>query len=186
MNTGLISSRYALTLLNFSIENGEQDEVYDKMKLLSEVYLNTHILRHALNNRSILKSDKKKILITACGGNLPISLDKMLDLILNNEREDVLHFIALQYIKLYREKYKIQSAKLTTAYSMDNEETERFLSRIEKIVNENIELETETNPDIIGGFILQLGDYRWDASMSGKLSRLKNTIKESDEITKLD
>ena len=69
---------------------------------------------------------------------------------------------------------------------MSNEEIEKFLSRIEKIVEEIIELETETNPDIIGGFILQLGDYRWDASLSGELTRLKNTIKDSDEIIKLD
>ncbi len=186
MNTGLISSRYANTLLNFSSEKGDQNEVYGRMKFLSEVFLRTRILRRTLDDRSIHSSDKKKFLITACGGNIPESLDKMLDLILKNEREDILHFIALQYIKIYRKRYKIQSAKLTTAHSMSNEEIEKFLSRIEKIVEEIIELETETNPDIIGGFILQLGDYRWDASLSGELTRLKNTIKDSDEIIKLD
>lgn len=186
MNTGLISSRYATTLLEFSIENGEQDVVYQKMKLLTEVFIFTPLLRRTQSDRSINILDKKKFIITACGGSLPVSLDKMIDLILKNDRQDVLHFIALQYIEMYRKKYKIQNAKLTTAYSMEQKEIDRFLVRIEKIVDETIELETETNPDIIGGFILQLGDYRWDASLSGKLFRIKNTIKGSEEIIKID
>lgn len=186
MNTGLISSRYATTLLDFSIEKDEQDEVYQKMKILSAVFMYTPLLRRILSDRSIGISEKKKFVITACGGSLPVSLKKMIDLILKNDRQDVLHFIALQYIEMYRKKYKIQNAKLITAYAMGQQEIAKFLMRIEKIVDETIELDTEINPEIIGGFILQLGDYRWDASLSGKLAHIKNTIKESEEIFKID
>ncbi len=186
MNTGLISSRYATTLLEFSIENGEQDEVYNKLKLLVEVFTYTPLLRRILSDRTISISDKKKFILTACDGRIPVSLDKMFDLILKNDRQEVLHFIALQYIEMYRKRFKIQDAKLTTAYAIEQKEIDKFLMRIEKIVDESIELETETNPDIIGGFILQLGDYRWDASLSSKLAHIKNTIKGSEEIIKLD
>lgn len=186
MNTGLISSRYAITLLDFSIENGEQDGVYNKLKLLVKVFTYTPLLRRILSDRSISTSNKKNFIITACGGSLPISLDKMFDLILKNDRQDVLHFIALQYIVMYRERFKIQHAKLTTAYAIEQQEIDKFLLRIEKIVDETIELETEMDPDIIGGFILQLGDCRWDASLSSKLFQIKNTIKESEEIIKID
>ena len=122
MNTGLISSRYATTLLEFSIENGEQDVVYQKMKLLTEVFIFTPLLRRTQSDRSINILDKKKFIITACGGSLPVSLDKMIDLILKNDRQDVLHFIALQYIEMYRKRFKIQNTRLTTAYSMEQKE----------------------------------------------------------------
>ncbi len=186
MNTGLISSRYAITLLDFSIEKDEQDKVYEKMKLLTEVFIYTPLLRRTLGDRSITTLNKKKFITTACDGDLPVSLDKMIDLILKNDRQDILHFIALQYIKMYRERFKIQNAKLITAYSIEKKEIVKILMRIEKIVDETIELETETDPSIIGGFILQLGDYRWDASLSGKLFQIKNRIKGSDEIIKID
>lgn len=186
MNTGLISSRYAVTLLEFSIENSEQNQVYNCMKFLTELFMYTPLLGRVLGDRSISTADKKKFIITACDENIPVSLDKMLDLILKNDRQNILHYIGLQYVKMYRERFKIQHAKLTTAYPIEKEEVVKILMRIEKIVDKTIELETEINPDIIGGFILQLGDNRWDASLSGKLAKIKSTINGSKELLKLD
>ncbi|MGI6073198.1 MAG: F0F1 ATP synthase subunit delta [Fermentimonas sp.] len=184
MNTGLISYRYACTLLEFSIDNGEEKEVYESMKFLNDVFIETSLLRQSLNDRSVSKAKKKKLMITACGGNIPESLDKMLDLILKNEREDVLHFIALKYMELYRERFDIESAKLITATEMDKNDYDKFLSRIESMSKSKIELETEVNENLIGGFILQVGDYRWDASLKGKLDRLRRSLRGDEEIIK--
>ena len=186
MNTGLISSRYAYSLLEFSIENREQKEVYNKMKLLSDLYIHTPLLKRTIHDRSLRRSEKKKLLVTACGNNIPDSLDKMFDLILKNEREEIIQFIALQFVKLYRERFKIQHGKITTAYPMKSEELDYFVSRIQKIINESIEIDEEVDPKIIGGFILQLGDYRWDASLSGEFSRIKKQIRGVEENIKID
>ena len=76
-------------------------------------------LREALQTHSIAKSEKKKIIIAACGGNVPSTLDEMLDLIIKNERQVLIDYIALRYIDLYRERFNIQHGKLVTAVSMD-------------------------------------------------------------------
>ncbi|MDR2817081.1 MAG: F0F1 ATP synthase subunit delta, partial [Proteiniphilum sp.] len=115
MNTGLISSRYADALLQYAISLGEQQEVYDRIKLLSKMFMKMPGLRSAIINPSILGKDKKKFLITACGGSMPSSLSKMADLILKNEREEFFQYISLRFIDLYREKFNIQSGTLVTA-----------------------------------------------------------------------
>ena len=43
-----------------------------------------------------------------------------------------------------------------------------------------IELETEINPNIIGGYILQIEDNRWDASVKGQLQNIKNNLRENN------
>ncbi|SFK94486.1 F0F1 ATP synthase subunit delta [Proteiniphilum acetatigenes] len=178
MNTGLISSRYADSLLQYAVSLGQQEEVYDKMKLLSEMFMKMPRLRSAIINPSLPGREKKKILVTACGGGMPSSLSKMIDLILKNEREEALQYIALRFIDLYREKFDIQSGRLVTAISIDHETEQQLVTRIQKMVKTNVEMESVTDPGIIGGFILTLGDFRWDASISGELARIRNKFRK--------
>lgn len=176
VNTGLISTRYADTLLQYAISLGQQEAVYSKMKMLSEMYLSIPQLRATITKPSLQQQEKKKILITASGGSLPSSLTKMFDLILKNEREEFIQYIALRFIHLYRETFNIQHGKLITAVSIDHAAEQELIARIQKIVKSKIEMETVVDPSIIGGFVLSLGDNRWDASISGELSRLRNKL----------
>ena len=177
MNTGLISTRYATALLEYSVESNQQEAVYSELKFFLKVYGNVPELRQALQTHSIVKSEKKKIIIAACGGNIPSTLDEMLDLIIKNERQLLIDYIALRYIDLYRERFNIQHGKLVTAIPLDEKTKERFIKRIESIINKELEIETEVDPDIIGGFLLYLDDQRLDASISGKLNRIRSELK---------
>lgn len=178
MNTGLISSRYADSLLQYAISLGQEEEVYDKMKLLSEIFMKMPRLRSAIINPSLSGREKKKILVTACGGSMPSSLSRMIDLILRNEREEVLQYITLRLIDLYRERFNIQRGKLVTAVAIDGETEQRLIARIKKMVKANVEMESVVDPGIIGGFVLTLGDFRWDASISGELARIRNKFQK--------
>jgi ATP synthase, F1 delta subunit len=174
METGLISSRYTTSLLNYAIELGQQEEVYARMKILSQMFLQVPKLRSAILNPSLSAQEKKKIILAACGGTPPSSLDKMISLIIKNERQESIQHIALRYIDLYREKFHIHHGKLITAVSINNEIQDRLIARIEKIIGGEIELEAVVDPQIMGGFVLHMGDYRWDASVLGELTRIRN------------
>ena len=63
------------------------------------------------------------------------------------------------------------------------EEIKSFKNRIQKLVGDNLELEPVVDPDIIGGFVLQLDDYRWDASVSGELTRIKSHFKKKEAVS---
>lgn len=181
MNSGLISTRYAGSLLDYAISFGEERVVYEKMKLLSEMYPAFPKLRSSIVNPRLTIHDKKKIIVTACGGTVPTSLDKMIDLILKNEREEFLQFIALQFVELYRKKFNIQYGKLITAVAIDKAKEQQLITRIQKIADSAIEMELVVDTEIIGGFILNLGDYRWDASIQGELTRIRNRFNNIQE-----
>lgn len=173
MNIGLISSRYADSLLQYAVSSEQQGEVYDRIKLLSELFTRMPALRRTMINPSVSIKDKKKILVTACGGDIPSSLSGMIDLIIRNEREESLQYICLRFIDLYREKFNIQQGKLVTAVAIDKATEQQLIARIQKMVKADVEMESVVDPKIIGGFVLTLGDYRWDASVSGELRRIR-------------
>lgn len=183
MDRGLISTRYARSLLDYAISLDQQDEVYKRMKVLSEVFWEVPELRVALTNSSISLEERLKILNTAVGGDLPDSLKKMADMIFQNEREDLIQYIALRYIELYRQRFDILHGKIITAVQFNKEEINSFQKRIQKLIGENLELEPVVDPDIIGGFVLHLDDYRWDASVSGELTRIKSHFKKIEAVS---
>lgn len=180
MNTGLISTRYAKALLDYAITSGEQQEVYLRMKTLATMFTEQPALRRALIGTVNTKEQKISILRTACGGDLPPSLERMIRLIMENEREELIHYFALRYAEFYRARFDIQYGKLITAVPIDEETEARFIEHIRQIVGGRLEVEPVVDPGIIGGFILYLDDYRWDASVSGELSRIRNRFRILD------
>lgn len=180
MNTGLISSRYAKALLEHATAAGEQQQVYLRMKTLAAMYTEVPSLRRALSGTTNTKDSKLAILRTACGGDLPPSLERMIRLIMENEREELMHYIALRFTELYRDRFEIRYGKLITAVPIDEETEKRFIGRIREIVGGELEVEPMVDPGIIGGFILYLDDTRWDASVRGELYRIRNHFRILD------
>lgn|SRR5690554_662230 len=185
MDRGLISTRYARSLLDYAVSLDQQNEVYDRLKTLSEVFWEVPKLRVALTNKSILLEERLKILYTATGGNLPSSLEKMAAMIFLNEREDLIQYIVLRYIELYRDRFKILHGKLITAVPLSKDQTNSIYKRIQKLVGDNLELDPAIDSDLIGGFVLHLDDYRWDASVLGELTRIKSHFKKIEALSAL-
>jgi F-type H+-transporting ATPase subunit delta len=173
MNAGLISSRYANALLQYAVSLGQEREVYDGVKLLAQLFTQ---LRGAIVNPSLPRREKEKILATACGGDVPSALSGMIGLILKNEREELLQHIALRFIDLYREKFNIGSGRLITAAPLSRETEQRLVARVREMADTEIEIECAVDPAIVGGFVLTLDDRRWDASIAGELSRIRNKL----------
>ena len=61
----------------------------------------------------------------------------------------------------------------------------QVLAKIEALTGEKASLENEVNPNILGGFILRVGDVQYDASISNHLSELKKEFDNSHYIPKI-
>ena len=65
------------------------------------------------------------------------------------------------------------------AVAIDKEREQQFIERIIKITGKELEMELVVDTDIIGGFILNLDNYQWDASVQGELTRIRNRFKKT-------
>ena len=80
----------------------------------------------------------------------------------------------LKFIDLYRKHKNIRYGKLTTASEVDKATEERLISLVTDKVGGTLELEKVVDSAILGGFMLEVEDVRWDASLSGQLTRIRN------------
>ena len=178
MDIGVISVRYARALLKSAVDMKLEDQVYHEMQQLSNSYVDVPALRQTIDNPMLSKEKKADLLVVATGENPSQLTRTFINLVLKENRESVMQFIANSYITLYRKQKNIIRGKLTTAAQVSAETTQKMRQMVESKTNGIVEFETEVDPDIIGGFILEYDTYRMDASVKSKLNLILTQLRK--------
>ena len=176
MDIGVISVRYARALLKSATDAKIEDAVYAEMQQLAKSYVEVPQLRFTIDNPMLSKNKKEELLLTAVGKK-PSDLTKtFIQLVLKEDRESVMQFIATSYVTLYRREKNVIRGRLITAAQVSSATEQKMRQMVESKTNGTVEFETEVNPDIIGGFILEYDTYRMDASVKAKLNSILTTL----------
>ena len=177
MDIGVISVRYARALLKSATDAKIEADVYKEMQTMAKTYAEVPQLRQTIDNPMLSKDTKQTLLLTAVGAK-PCELTKaFISLVLKEDRENVMQFIANSYVTLYRQQKNVIRGRLITAAAVSPATEQKMRQMVESKTNGTVEFETEVNPDIIGGFILEYDTYRMDASVKSKLNSILNSLK---------
>ena len=160
MNAGLIASRYANALYLFACETGEEKKVYEDASALK---------------RAVLANDD----VTGCIERLSVPMQRFLALVIRNKRVEYLPAILHNFRVLYRQEHGITRAWLTTA-AEDPGLADKLTALMKLQGFTRIDFRTEVNPDLIGGFILQVEDKRLDASIASQLRAIRKEWEEKN------
>ena len=176
MDLGLISVRYARALLKAGIEAKEADKVYVDMQSLAHCYSTTPALRITIDNPMLSKKQKESLLLTAAAGGSCDLTKRFVALVLKEDRESIMQFIANSFVTLYRKHNNLISAKLTTATTLDSQTEAKLRRLVESKTNGTVEFKTDVKPELIGGFVLEYDTYRMDASVKSQLNTILSQL----------
>ena len=172
MDIGVISVRYARALLKSATEAKIEDAVYTEMQQLAKSYVEVPQLRFTIDNPMLSKEKKEALLLTAVGEKSYDLTKTFIKLVLKEDRERVMQFIANSYVTLYRQQKNVIRGRLITAAAVTPATEQKMRQMVEGKTNGTVEFESEVDPDIIGGFILEYDTYRMDASVKTKLNSI--------------
>jgi F-type H+-transporting ATPase subunit delta len=176
MNVGLISTRFARALYDFSSLEGEEGVVRDELKLLQGKVHNISEFNDALLS-PIVPQEKKLSLLNAAVGETPSkSVQRFFRLLIDHKRENMLADICHSYRLLFEKEKGIIRARLTTAIPIDDERSSHVKRQLEKSTGKKIELTCLVQPEIIGGYILTTDEKRLDASVRTKLAGIRKNL----------
>lgn len=170
---------YAAALHNLALENKAQDEVKADMEQVGKAIAGSRDLSVLLSS-PVVKSDKKTAIMEAIFGASTSALSlKFLKLVVKHGREASLAAIAQAYGSIYLAHQGILEGSVTSAQALDA----KTLSAIEKAVvsqmGKPVNLTVNTNPDLIGGLILRVGDKQYNGSIAAELQRLRLDFKKN-------
>ena len=172
MNDGKISIRYAKALLFSAKEAKVEDKVYSEMITLESAFAQIQLLKQAMTNPTLTKEEKIKLINSIFNNKASKLTQGFITLVVENSREDYFYRIALSYQELYRKEKNIVVTHLTTAIELNESLKKKIISSVEEQEKSKVELREEINPDIIGGYILDIDGKRLDASIIRQLSKL--------------
>ena len=169
MDIGIVSMRYAKALMEYAKSTGTEDRLYAEMRMLSRSF------EKALENPVLSVQEKFSLICAATVGDAPAEreLARFIMLVLKNRRESFLQYICLSFLDLYRKDRRIGIAKLTTAVPVSREVWERIRNSASHLLHAEMELQTDVDPSIEGGFVFDINDFRLDASIATQLKRVK-------------
>ena len=181
-----LASRYAKSLIDLSLEKGQLEKVFADMQWLQQVIKDSREFANLLRS-PIIKADKKEKIVDAITGNNVTDITSLfIHLLIAKGRESNLPEIISAFISQYKEHKNIHSVKLTTASPVDENLKKAIIDQIKKTSDmQNIELETQVNEDLIGGFVLEAGDKLIDASVAYDLRQIARQFDNNDFIYKI-
>lgn len=173
MSNNRAAIRYAKAILDLSQEQNSSDETYSNMQLIEETVTASDELQAVLNS-SIIKFDiKKNALLAIFDGKINKLSTSLIAILVANKRISEFSAVASQYIMLYDAMKGKQIAKVTTAIPLTDSLKTVVLAKVKELTGKEAILKNVVTPEILGGFILRIGDIQYDASISNKLNSLK-------------
>jgi F-type H+-transporting ATPase subunit delta len=134
-------------------------------------------LQQLLENPEVDSRVKEDVLARIAGsGNADEIVVNFVKLVAEKGRASELAEIAEEFDALVAREQRILDVELTTAHELSDEEFGRILGRIEAASGRTVQAERKVDPDLIGGLVLQAGSMRLDASVRGRLQRLRHDL----------
>lgn len=178
-----VAYRYVKSLLQLAFEQKALEEVNNDMMLFDSVCERNRAFTLMLRNPVIKHDKKKEILITVFKGKVhPLTL-AIFDIITRKNREPLLPEIARRFHTAYNEHKGIVRASVSTAIPLDKSLRSEFEGIVKAIsASKHVEVVEKVDPQMIGGFVLTVGDKQIDASIHNQLKALQREFSQNPYI----
>jgi F-type H+-transporting ATPase subunit delta len=166
---------YASALFEAARERGRLEPVRDELQQVVAAEAEVPELRELLRNPQLDPRARASALEDVLSGGEEL-LRNFLLVLADKGRTGSLEEIAREFERLIAEHEGIVHAELTTAVELSDEEAQTLLRQIEQASGRKVEATRSVDPELIGGIVLQVGSHRLDASVRGRLERLRRDL----------
>ena len=167
--------RYAKAIFEIAKEENSIDSVFGDMKTVEILCNSSHDFKNLLSNSQINHNEKKTAILSLIKDHNSLTI-KLLDLLIQNKRVNIVNDIANSFIQLYNSHNDIKEAVVITASPIDKDLEEKILSKINISDLKSINLKNIVNPEILGGFIIRFDGKEYNASVKQNLNNLKTQL----------
>jgi F-type H+-transporting ATPase subunit delta len=171
-------STYAQALFEAALEQDELEETLEDLKEFVNALHESEELREFYYGPQIPESQKRQA-IDALTEEMSTSIRNFLKVLIDNDRTEILEDIVPRFEDLVREHQGKVEVELTTAIELSEEKLDEVKDRLGHILHgREVELETNVNPNLVGGAIFRVGERMIDGSVRGQLQSLRDKMLE--------
>jgi F-type H+-transporting ATPase subunit delta len=173
MGDSIVAKRYARALRDIGAEAGIIDTVDDDVSTVSEALDASRELQRLFHSPIVARDRKSAVVQSLFGGRISkVTLD-FVELLVAKGREDTFPAIARAYRELRDHEEGIVEVVARTPFPLSPQSEAGLRTSLEQRLGKKIRLRIETDPSLIGGLVVRVGDVVYDGSVSNSLSQLR-------------
>jgi F-type H+-transporting ATPase subunit delta len=132
-------------------------------------------LQEILRNPQLDRRAKTAAVDAVLGESDPL-VRNLLRLLIDKGRGGEVDEVAAEFERLAAIEEGQLSVELTTAFELDDDEARAIVEQIQRASGRTVEATRAVDPGLIGGIVVQAGSRRVDASVRGRLERLRRQL----------
>ncbi len=163
---------YARALFQAARDGGTLEETASELQALAAAIVEVPELQSFLRNPQVDPSDKTALLeqLTEGAGDV---VRNFVRLVVQKGRAAELAEMSAELDALVAREQNRLAVELTTAHELSDDEARSIVETIEKAAGRQVEATRSVDPSLVGGIVLQVGSFRVDGSVRGRLERLR-------------
>lgn len=178
------ASRYAKAILALAKERNLAEKVNADFQLIHRTMDASGDLRVLLKS-PVVNSQIKKNTLDLIFKDVSELTHQVFDLLLKNNRINLLALIAIKYEQLFDQMNNQQIAYVTSAVPLSQGLEAKVQAKVKELTGNEAKIENRIDQDIIGGFILRVGDLQYDSSIASQLGSLERELQNNTYVSKL-
>jgi len=178
-----IAHRYAKALIDIGVDQNNLPAIEKDMETIKEALKSRDL--YLLAKSPIIKPAKKiSIFKEIFEGKIDKVTMAFLEIVTRKGRETILPELTKEFGHQYQKLNKVTGVKLSTASPIEEAALAKIKANLlsSEVTDQAVEIETEVNPDLIGGFVIQMGDKLYDASVAHQLEKVKKKFADNKYI----
>jgi ATP synthase F1 delta subunit len=166
---------YSRSLFQVALEHDILDEIHEELGIWADALAENRDLQVFFFSPRFSTAEKKEAIRRIISGADERFLN-FLELLAERHRLPVTFRTRRAFDELWREERKLLSVQVTSAVELDAALVKSIGDRIQERTGRQIELDSKLDPEILGGLVLRVGNKVLDASVRGRLDRLRRTL----------
>jgi F-type H+-transporting ATPase subunit delta len=164
--------RYAEAAFEIAIRDGTVDDWRRELDAAAGI-LADPALASAIRNPAIPTDVREAAVQKGLGTSVSAPVLNLIRFMIRRGRIEDLDLVAAEFGRLVDQRNGIVHATATSALPLDKAELSALTARLEQMTDATVALSVETDPTLLGGLIVRVGDRLIDGSVRGRLERLR-------------
>lgn len=167
--------RYAEAAFQLATRDDALDAYGDGLDLAARILGDDQVLGLLRNPARPLR-ERTELVEALLAKRVPAPVLKLAGLLVQRGKIDRLPTVAGEYRRLLNRERGVVEAVAKTAVALDASETEALASKVAGMTGRTVDLRVEVDEALIGGLTVRVGDTLYDASVRGRLERLRERL----------
>lgn len=169
---------YANAVYKLAKESESVTEWHHALDRLREAYTDSSLQR-LVSSPSVSAGAKAKALFGLLGTDIPAGARNFLTVLTRGNRQELLPEIAQQFAASKARDERTLDVLITTAVKLDEEQLQGFQRSLERRFASSVNIEAKVDANIVGGAVIRAGDTVLDASIQGKLQKMRDALRHA-------